>query len=102
MRYCDKQTIVPKIFPEQVRGRVDEFLKLIVAYDGMVRDDFDMEEVEKGLNMFLKWLGAKKYVGDGLGWDAITKRWVGKRALSGEALKKALSEFKKHPEKLWR
>ena len=89
---------------DQVRELVDEYLYLRKYCDIAIDDSVDFEQGQMELNMFLKWLGAKKPVGDKCGWTNIRKICVGKRRTDPKVLKKNAKELAKiiNPENLWK
>ena len=92
----------PSDFADRVRDLAGEYVKLLAGNYEMADDTFDIEDTEIQLNMFLRWLGAKKPIRDGLGWGNIKKKWVGERnrPLSKIKLGKVMRELRKNPEKM--
>jgi len=89
---------------DQVRELVDEYLYLRKYCNIAIDDSVDFEHGQIELNMFLKWLGAKKPVGDKCGWNNIRKNCIGKRRIDPKVLKKKAKELAKtiKPEDLWK
>ena len=64
----------------------------------------DIEDVEKTLNMFLKWLGVRAPIANKLGWVHLLKKDVRKRAVNEKETKSFLKKARKDPkilEKIW-
>ena len=58
----------------------------------------DIEEMEMSYNVFLKWLGAKSYIGQfGIGWEDIRKKDIRKRAITEKEINKIKSKISKDP-----
>jgi hypothetical protein len=70
-----------KYNPEMIREAAKEYLYLMTVEDAILPGGpgYDSEKTERELNRFIKWLGAKKYVGGGRGWSDIKKSFIGKR-----------------------
>ena len=91
---------------KKVNYTVDEIRDLVAEY-WFLRDDIledpesgDSEEGENELNMFLRWLGAKKPIANRIGWDNVKKECIGKRKMDPKKLKELTKSLK--PEDLWR
>jgi len=92
-----------KLTADQIRDLVDEYLYLRKYCDIATDDSTNIEEGEKELNMFLRWLGAKKPVGSKCGWTTLRKNCIGKRKMNPEILKDTAKKLAKtiKPENLW-
>lgn len=93
-----------KLIVDQVRELVGEYLYLRQYCDIAIDDNVDFEQGQIELNMFLKWLGAKKPVGNKLGWTNIRKSCVGKRKTDQKTLENKAKKLAKNinPEDLWK
>lgn len=73
---------------ELVRKLMEEYFYLMQIGDLGHDDYFDREDAEKGFNHFLRWLGASKPVGRGLGWNILPTKCIGKRRLPKAEVKR--------------
>ena len=90
----------------EIRDFVDEYFYLR-CNEEILRDEEYGDPTEHGqieLNQFLKWLGAKKPIGDKLGWSNVKKSCIGKRKEDPKEVKKKAKKLAKtmNPEELWR
>ena len=74
----------------EIRDFVEEYFYLRcnekILHDEEYGDPDECGQIE--LNQLLKWLGAKKPIGDKLGWNNVKKNCVGKRKEDPKKLKK--------------
>ena len=92
---------------KEIRELAKEFLSML-KYGDLIDpywdDSVDVEDVERTLNMFLKWLGVQAPIANKLGWVHLLKKDVRKRSVTEKESKAFIKKARKDPkvlEKLW-
>lgn len=82
---------------DEIRDLIEEYFYLRcneeIARDEDYGDPDEAGQIE--FNMFLKWLGAKKFIGEKLGWSNLRKNCIGKRRENQKEVKRKSKELMK-------
>ncbi len=90
----------------EIRDLIEEYFYLRcneeIANDEGYGDPDEAGQIE--FNMFLKWLGVREPIGDKLGWENLSRKWVGKRRKDKKEVKREAKRLIKtmNPEKLFK